>query len=163
MAIVDFDVHHGNGSADIAASRAARRRAHGLGPDLMYCSTHQHPLFPMTGAANPDVTEADAVHNFVLSAGADGAAWRRVYAEAVLPRLRRFGPDLVILSAGFDAHSADPLGEVELAAEDFGWVTRELLQCCDGRAVSILEGGYDIDSVCECAAQHLYALRAWRQ
>ena len=131
VAIVDFDVHHGNGTADIAAARAKQRREKGLELDLLYCSTHQHPLYPMTGAPNAAVADdACAVQNFVLDSGADSIAWRHIYekSDGVLPTLQRFKPDLIVLSAGFDAHSADPLGEVSLASEDFEWVTRELLR-----------------------------------
>jgi acetoin utilization deacetylase AcuC-like enzyme len=162
VAIVDFDVHHGNGTAHIAARRAAHRREQGLELDLLYCSTHEHPLYPMTGAADTEATDADAVQNFELESGADSAVWRRVYENDVLPRLRRFEPDMIVISAGFDAHSADPLGSVELTSEDFEWVTRELLRCCDGRAVSVLEGGYDIDSLLECVVGHVQAMQQWR-
>ncbi len=157
VAIIDFDVHHGNGTADIAARREKTRRDLGLETDLLFLSTHEHPLYPMTGAmdAAPD---AGAVRNFILDAGTNSDAWRRLYETHVLPCLADWAPDLVILSAGFDAHSSDPLANCELHSRDFEWVTRELIKCSGGRAVSVLEGGYQIESLRECAVHHVQGL-----
>lgn len=105
---------------------------------------------------------AEAVQNFILKHGADSDAWRQLFEAEVLPCIAKFDPDLLIISAGFDAHSKDPLSNCELVADDFEWVTRELLKCCGGRAVSILEGGYDIPSLCESAVRHVSALVASR-
>lgn len=117
----------------------------------------------MTGGVENDSANAEAVQNFILTHGADSDAWRHLFETEVLPCIVGFDPDLLIISAGFDAHSADPLSNCELGADDFEWVTEELLKCCGGRAVSILEGGYDIPSLCESAVRHVSALVASRK
>lgn len=150
-------MHHGNGTACIAARREKSRRELGLETDLLFISTHEHPLYPMTGAVD-DPTGTGALRNLILEPGTSSDVWRRVYETNVLPCLAEFGPDLVIISAGFDAHSSDPLAKCELKSEDFEWVTRELIQCSNGRAVSVLEGGYDIESLCESAVCHVEGL-----
>ena len=157
VAIIDIDVHHGNGTADITARREKRRRELGLETDLLFLSTHEHPLYPMTGAMD-HAANAGAVRNFILDPGTSSGAWRRVYETDVLPCLANWEPDLVIISAGFDAHSSDPLANCELHARDFEWVTRELIKCSNGRAVSVLEGGYEIESLRECAVHHVRGL-----
>jgi acetoin utilization deacetylase AcuC-like enzyme len=168
-AIVDFDVHHGNGTADIATNRAAARSAEGLQLDLLYVSTHQHPLYPMTGgpgenpfpgrqAAKGSAALA-AVCNVELSAGAGSEEWRAAYESHVLPALAAFAPDLVLLSAGFDGHAKDPLASLQLDAEDFAYATRALKAVAPwGRVVSVLEGGYDIAALRECVVAHALAL-----
>ena len=136
VAIVDFDVHHGNGTQHIFWSDAS----------VMYASTHQMPLYPGTGARD-QCGEHDQIVNAPLRAGDGGEAFREAFAAAILPRLDAFGPDLVIVSAGFDAHYRDPLANLNLREDDFAWATRRLMALaearCDGRVVSLLEGGYD--------------------
>jgi acetoin utilization deacetylase AcuC-like enzyme len=151
-AVVDFDVHHGNGTQTIA-EREAR---------LMFLSTHQSPLYPGTGAAE----ETGLAHNVVnapLPAGAGSAAWRQAMQQRVLPALDAFAPQLIFVSAGFDAHRADPLAQMELETEDFFWAGRELralaLQHCKGKLVSTLEGGYDLAALAGSAAAFLAALQ----
>ena len=116
VAIVDFDVHHGNGTQDIFWDDAS----------VMYASTHQMPLYPGTGARS-ERGEHDQIVNAPLRAGDGGEAFREAFDTAILPRLEAFAPDLVIVSAGFDAHARDPLGNLNLHEEDFAWVTRRLM------------------------------------
>jgi acetoin utilization deacetylase AcuC-like enzyme len=151
VAIVDFDVHHGNGSQEIFWSD----------PTVMYCSTHQMPLYPGTGA----VSER-GVHNTIvnapLAAGDGGDQFREAFETAILPRLRDFAPDLVVISAGFDAHRRDPLANLQLVEADFAWATQKLMEIADrsaaGRVVSVLEGGYDLEGLANSAAAHVTAL-----
>ena len=154
IAIVDFDVHHGNGTDSLVRAHDPRR-----GGPILYISTHQHPLWPMSGL--PEANE-DYVRNHTLPAGADGAAFRALYERAVFPALEDFAPDLLILSAGFDAHRDDPLAGLNLEAADFGWVTERLCgladSACGGRVLSLLEGGYDLDALRQSTAAHLQAL-----
>ena len=151
IAIVDFDVHHGNGSQEIFWSD----------PTVMYCSTHQMPLYPGTGAAS-ERGEHNTVVNAPLRPGDGGDAFRAAFETVILPRLRDFRPDLVVISAGFDAHMRDPLANLQLVEEDFGWVTRKLMEIADasahGRVVSVLEGGYDLQGLANSAAAHVTAL-----
>ena len=151
VAIVDFDVHHGNGTQDIFWDD----------PTVLYCSTHEMPLFPGTGARSERGTH-DTIINAPLPSGADGAVFRDAMESAVLPRLEAFAPDLVIVSAGFDAHRRDPLASLRFEAADFGWITRKLMEVADrlaqGRLVSVLEGGYDIEGLSTSAAAHVTAL-----
>lgn len=150
VAIVDFDVHHGNGTQDIFWSD----------PSVFYASTHQMPLYPYTGA--PDETGVGNICNAPLFAGADGVAFREAMSDKVLPALEAFRPDLVIISAGFDAHHRDPLAEVDLTEADFAWITRKLMEVadrtCKGRVVSLLEGGYDLIGLSRSVAVHVGAL-----
>jgi len=152
VAVVDFDVHHGNGTQTIAERE----------PRLMFASTHQAPLYPGTGA----VTESGIAGNVVnapLPAGAGSAPWRRAMESRVLPALDAFAPQLILVSAGFDAHKADPLAQMELETEDFAWAARELralaLRHCRGKLVSTLEGGYDLPALAGSAAAYLAALQ----
>jgi len=151
VAIVDFDVHHGNGTQDIFWSDAS----------VMYASTHQMPLYPGTGARDQR-GEHDQIVNAPLRPGDGGEAFREAFAEAILPRLEAFAPDLVVVSAGFDAHYRDPLGNLNLREDDFAWATRRLMAVaearCGGRLVSLLEGGYDLDGLGRSAAAHVAAL-----
>ncbi len=151
VAIIDWDVHHGNGTQDIFWSD----------PSVLYVSTHEHPLYPGTGAAS-ERGEHDNIVNLPLAAGTDGPTYRQVFAQSVVPRVEAFRPDLVIISAGFDAHRRDPLANLALAAEDFGWMTRALMdvadRCCGGRVVSILEGGYDLPALGGSVAAHVEML-----
>lgn len=152
VAVVDFDVHHGNGTQTIA-EREAR---------LMFASTHQAPLYPGTGAAAETGIGGNVV-NAPLPAGAGGALWRAAMEQRILPALDQFEPELILVSAGFDAHKADPLAQMELETEDFAWVGRELrklaLRRCKGKLVSTLEGGYDLDALAGAAAAFLGALQ----
>jgi acetoin utilization deacetylase AcuC-like enzyme len=150
-AVVDFDVHHGNGTQDIFwADRT-----------VMYCSTHQMPLFPGTGASN-ERGEHDTVVNAPLASEDGGAKFRAAFDNVILPNLRKFAPELIVISAGFDAHYRDPLASLNLKAEDFDWVTRKLMDVAEtsanGRIVSVLEGGYDLQGLKESVAAHVSAL-----
>jgi acetoin utilization deacetylase AcuC-like enzyme len=150
-AIVDFDVHHGNGSQDIFWSDQS----------VMYCSTHQMPLYPGTGA--PDERgEFNTIVNAPLRSGDGGPEFRAAMTNVILPRLRDFRPDILVISAGFDAHVNDPLASLNLVEDDFAWITRELMaiadQCAGGRIVSVLEGGYDLDGLANSVAAHVTAL-----
>ncbi|MEM8812967.1 MAG: histone deacetylase family protein [Pseudomonadota bacterium] len=150
VAIIDFDVHHGNGTQDIFYND----------PTVFYGSTHQMPLYPGTGARSE--TGAGNIVNAPLRPDDGGDAFRAAMNEVVLPRLSSFKPDLVIVSAGFDAHFLDPLAQLNLDAPDFDWITRKLMDvadsCCDGRLVSVLEGGYDLQGLSVSAAAHIDAL-----
>jgi acetoin utilization deacetylase AcuC-like enzyme len=150
-AVVDFDVHHGNGTQDIFWSD----------PTVMYCSTHQMPLFPGTGARG-ERGEHDTIVNAPLAPEDGSAKFRAAFENVILPQLQKFSPELIIVSAGFDAHYRDPLASLNLRAEDFGWVTRKLMDVADasagGRIVSVLEGGYDLQGLKESVAAHVTAL-----
>ena len=151
VAVVDFDVHHGNGTQHMFWSDA----------HLFYGSTHQMPLFPGTG----EVSEEGVAHNIVnapLRRGDDSYQFREAFESRILPALRNFSPDLVIVSAGFDAHRNDPVGGLALNEEDFAWATRKLLEVANkhagGRLVSVLEGGYDLGGLSRSTAAHLREL-----
>jgi acetoin utilization deacetylase AcuC-like enzyme len=150
-AVVDFDVHHGNGSQDIFWSDKS----------VMYCSTHEMPLYPGTGAVG-ERGEFNTIVNAPLSAGDGGDAFREAFETAILPRLREFKPDILIISAGFDAHTRDPLANLNLVEADFSWVTKKLMEIADtsakGRVVSLLEGGYDLQGLSRSVAAHVIAL-----
>nr|WP_283949946.1 histone deacetylase family protein [Limobrevibacterium gyesilva] len=151
VAVVDFDVHHGNGTQAIFAGD----------PTLFYGSSHQYPCYPGTGA-EADRGVADNIVNAALPPGSTGAVFRTAWEEKILPALDRFAPELLIVSAGFDAHKADPLAQLRLDTADFGWITRKLLELaetrCKGRLVSVLEGGYDLDALAASAALHVRTL-----
>jgi acetoin utilization deacetylase AcuC-like enzyme len=151
VAIVDFDVHHGNGTQDIFWSDAS----------VFYGSTHEMPLYPGTGAAG-ERGEHDQIVNAPLRSGDGGEAFRAAFEGAILPRVEAFRPDLLIISAGFDAHRLDPLGHLNLVEADFAWATRRLMaiadKSCRGRLVSLLEGGYDLDGLSRSVAAHVAAL-----
>ncbi|GEP00685.1 histone deacetylase family protein [Methylobacterium haplocladii] len=150
IAVVDFDVHHGNGTQQI------------FWPDknLFYGSTHQMPWFPGTGAVSE--RGVGNIHNAPLKAGDGGAAFRAALGENILPALHAFRPELILVSAGFDAHADDPLGRLRLEAADFAWATRVINDAahthCGGRVVSVLEGGYKLDSLAACTAVHVSGL-----
>jgi acetoin utilization deacetylase AcuC-like enzyme len=150
-AVVDFDVHHGNGTQDIFWAD----------PTMMYCSTHQMPLFPGTGASR-ERGEHDTIVNAPLAPNDGSAKFRAAFDQLILPQLTKFAPELIVISAGFDAHRRDPLANINLDAEDFGWVTRKLMDLADqtagGRIVSVLEGGYDLQGLKESVAAHVTAL-----
>jgi acetoin utilization deacetylase AcuC-like enzyme len=151
VAIVDFDVHHGNGSQDIFWSDKT----------VMYCSTHQMPLYPGTGAPS-ERGEYNTIVNAPLSPGDGGAQFRAALETVILPRIRDFRPDLIVISAGFDAHQRDPLANLNLLEPDFQWATQKLMEAADasanGRLVSLLEGGYDLQALAKSAAAHVSAL-----
>ncbi|UIJ71163.1 histone deacetylase family protein [Aurantimonas sp. HBX-1] len=150
VAIVDWDVHHGNGTQQIFWSD----------PSVLYCSTHQMPLYPGTGAK--DETGAGNIVNAPLAAGDGGEILREAFQTRILPALRAFEPELVIVSAGFDGHYRDPLGSLRLTEGDFDWATAELMEIADryagGRLVSLLEGGYDLQGLAVSTAAHVKRL-----
>src|ERR1700751_5835741 len=150
-AIVDFDVHHGNGSQEIFWSDKT----------VMYCSTHQMPLFPGTGAVG-ETGEHNTIGHAPLRPGDGGAAFRAAFETRLLPRLGEFRPELVIISAGFDAHMRDPLANINLAEADFIWATQKIMDladgCAGGRIISLLEGGYDLQALGNSVAAHVATL-----
>ncbi|MDR5653057.1 histone deacetylase family protein [Ruixingdingia sedimenti] len=151
VAIVDFDVHHGNGTQDLLWNEDR----------VLFVSSHQMPLYPGTGSARERGAHGQIL-NLPLPPGSGGAAMRAAYEGAAFPALDAFAPELVLVSAGFDAHADDPLAELDWQAEDFRWLTARL---CDlahrhagGRVVSTLEGGYDLDALAACTAAHVGVL-----
>ena len=152
VAVIDFDVHHGNGTQAMFEADA----------DLFYASTHQSPLYPGTGAG--DETGVGNIVNVPLAPGSGTRQFQRAFTERILPALEAFRPDFLFISAGFDAHRRDPLAQLDLVEADYGWVTRELAHCaarhCAGRLVSSLEGGYDLAALGASAAVHVRALMA---
>jgi len=150
VAIVDWDVHHGNGTQDIFFND----------PSVLFCSTHQMPLYPGTGAK--DETGAGNIVNAPLSPDTGSDHFREAFRSRVLPRVADFRPDLIIISAGFDAHHRDPLAQINLVADDFDWATGKLMdlseKSANNRVVSLLEGGYDLEGLAESAATHIFRL-----
>ena len=150
VAIVDFDVHHGNGTQAMFAGD----------PGTLFASTHQYPHYPGTGAA--DETGVGNVFNAPLGAGSGGAEFRAAMDDWILPALRAFAPQMLLVSAGFDAHARDPLASLNLEERDFEWATRKLLdvaeEFADGRLVSTLEGGYDLQALGDSVQAHVGAL-----
>jgi acetoin utilization deacetylase AcuC-like enzyme len=150
VAVVDFDVHHGNGTQDIFWSDK----------DLFFGSTHQMPLYPGTGALSE--TGVGNICNAPLRPGDDGEPFREAFESRILPALRNFGPDLVLVSAGFDAHRDDPLANLELVEADFAWATQQLAEAAHrhagGRLVSFLEGGYNLTALARSVAVHVKVL-----
>ena len=150
VAIADFDVHHGNGSQAIFEAE----------PRVQFLSSHQLPLYPDTGRANQ--RGVGNILNVPLPPGAGSAQFRAAWGEQLLPALDAFRPQLLLVSAGFDAHWRDPLAQLQLDADDFAWLTAELVAIADrhaqGRVVSSLEGGYDLQALRECSVAHVQAL-----
>jgi acetoin utilization deacetylase AcuC-like enzyme len=150
IAVVDFDVHHGNGTQDIFWSDK----------DLFFASTHQMPLYPGTGALSE--TGVGNIWNAPLRAGDGGDKFQQAFEERVLPALENFAPDLVLVSAGFDAHEADPLANLRLVEKDFMWATDRIVDVaerhCRGRVVSMLEGGYDLTALARSVGVHVRVL-----
>lgn len=150
IAIVDFDVHHGNGTEDIFKDD----------PSVLYASSHQMPLYPGTGS--PDFTGAGNIVNAALPAGSGGMEMRAAYEDRIFPAIEAFQPHLLLLSAGFDADHRDPLAGLNWHPEDFGWLTERLCALaarhCEGRLVSMLEGGYDRQGLAQGVAAHVGAL-----
>jgi len=152
VAVIDFDVHHGNGTQHMFENDSS----------LFYGSSHQFPAYPGTGAASE--TGVGNVANVPLAPGSGSVEFRTAYTDVIFPELRSFDPDLLLISAGFDAHQRDPLCQLNVETEDFGWITRELLaiadECCEGRAVSTLEGGYDLKALADSTELHVQELMA---
>jgi acetoin utilization deacetylase AcuC-like enzyme len=150
IAVIDFDVHHGNGTQHMFESDS----------ELFYGSTHQWPLYPGTGARSE--TGVGNICNVPLFPGAGSEQFRAAFDGVLLPALRTFAPELLMISASFDAHRRDPLAGLELETEDFAWATAELMavatQCCGDRIVSTLEGGYDLEALADSAAAHVRTL-----
>ncbi|HZX77496.1 histone deacetylase family protein [Lysobacter sp.] len=150
VAVVDFDVHHGNGTQAIFDTD----------PRVMYLSSHQMPLYPDTGYANE--RGVGNIVNAPLPPGSGSEVFRRTWQEQLLPALESFRPQLLFVSAGFDAHKRDPLAQIELETEDYTWLTQQLVATArrhgGGRVVSMLEGGYDLGALRECSVAHVGAL-----
>lgn len=151
VAVIDFDVHHGNGTQDIFWNDA----------DLFYVSIHQSPLYPGTGMAE-ETGAADNILNVPLPENAASPEFRHAMTQAGLPALQAFGPELLMISAGFDAHRNDPLAGLQLTEADFAWATVKLAglasEICHGRIVSALEGGYNLEALAESCAAHVKEL-----
>jgi len=150
VAVVDFDVHHGNGTQAMFWDE----------PSLFFGSSHQFPFYPGTGAQNE--TGQGNIFNAPLSAGSGSQSFREAYQQRILPALEEFAPNLILVSAGFDAHREDPLGQLMLSEDDYLWVTHRLAdiaeKSCEGRMVSVLEGGYNLDALANSVAVHVGAL-----
>ena len=150
VAIADFDVHHGNGTQDIFERE----------PRVLFLSSHQSPLYPGTGGA--EVKGVGNIINAPLSAGDGSYEFRELWDGVLLPRLHAFKPQLLLISAGFDAHRNDPLADIRLQTEDYAWITERLVDVArthaDGRVVSTLEGGYDLTALAASASAHVAAL-----
>ena len=150
VAVVDFDVHHGNGTQAIFEAD----------PSLFFASTHEFPLYPGTGRA--EETGCGNIVNVPLRPGSGSEQFRAAMEDGVLPALRSFAPDLILVSAGFDAHERDPLATLRLVEEDYAWVTRRLCEIadevCGGRLVATLEGGYDLDALAASVTAHVEVL-----
>jgi len=152
IAIVDFDVHHGNGTQAAFYNQ----------PNVLYASSHEMPHYPGTG--HPSETGAGNIINVPLAAGDSGVEFRQKYNSIILPALKNFRPDLLLISAGFDAHKDDPLASIMLVEDDFKWITEELMSiadvCCEGRIISALEGGYNLRALAASVAAHIKSLMA---
>ena len=151
VAVVDFDVHHGNGTQAAFFNR----------PELFYASSHQSPFYPGTGASSERGVAGNIV-NVPLPRGCDSDLFREKTTAVILPALLKFNPQLIIISAGFDAHASDPLAELNLSDDDYRWITDALMEiadtCCQGRIVSVLEGGYSLEALASSSAVHVQAL-----
>lgn len=150
VAIVDFDVHHGNGSEEIFRDN----------PHVMLCSTFQHPFYPYCGADSG----SQRMINVPLPRGADGTVFRKAVTDIWLPALERFKPEMIFVSAGFDAHRDDDMAQLQFDDEDYVWITQQIKTIADtyadGRIVSALEGGYELQALGRCVAAHVRVLRA---
>jgi acetoin utilization deacetylase AcuC-like enzyme len=150
VAVVDFDVHHGNGTQAVFEADET----------VFFASSHQSPCYPGTGAEHE--TGRGNIVNATLPPGADGAAFRAAWEGRLLPALEAFAPELIVISAGFDAHARDPLAQLRLRESDFAWLTERLCniadRLCGGRVVSLLEGGYDLDALASSSAAHVRVL-----
>lgn len=152
VAIVDFDVHHGNGTQDLLWNE----------PRALFCSSHQMPLYPGTGSPSETGAHGQIV-NVPLREGTGGGPMREAYETRIFPRIAAWQPELILISAGFDAHEADPLAGLDWQTEDFAWLTRRICDLadahCAGRVVSCLEGGYDLPALTASVAAHLGVLQ----
>jgi acetoin utilization deacetylase AcuC-like enzyme len=150
VAIVDFDVHHGNGTQAIFEDD----------PSVLFVSSHQMPLYP--GSGNADETGCGNILNMPLAPGSGSREFRELWSKTGLPAVHRFEPDMILVSAGFDAHYRDPLGHLEIQDIDYDWITRQLMDLANdsanGRLVSILEGGYDLEALATASRAHVEAL-----
>ena len=153
VAVVDFDVHHGNGT----------EAAFWHDEQAFFASSHEWPQYPGTGRET-DRGAFENICNAPLATGTDGDGFRRAWGDGLLPALSSFDPDVVIISAGFDAHAADPLGGLGLVDDDFAWITQEIAAIaddkCGGRLISLMEGGYDLDALASAATAHVKTLSA---
>ena len=151
VAVIDFDVHHGNGT----------QHSFERVPGMFYGSSHQWPAYPGTGTEE-ETGEYNNICNVGLAPGDGSEAFRAAYTDTILPALRAFNPEFLIISAGFDAHARDPLAQLRVQTRDYEWLTCELLDvaddCCDGRAVSLLEGGYDLQALRDSTTVHVRAM-----
>ncbi|MBK9083498.1 MAG: histone deacetylase family protein [Rhizobiales bacterium] len=151
VAVIDFDVHHGNGTQDIFWAD----------PTVMYCSVHEMPLYPGTGAKSEEGEHGTMV-NAPLAAGDGSEQFKAAFTDVILPRLHDFAPDLVVISAGFDCHRRDPLANINCVESDYAWVTDKLMEVANrhsgGRVVSLLEGGYDLQGLSASVAMHVVTL-----
>ena len=154
VAVVDFDVHHGNGTQAMFWDE----------PALFFGSTHQMPLYPGTGSQDERGASGTNIVNVPLPPMASSTEFRAAMTDGILPALRSFAPEFLLVSAGFDAHENDPLAQLRFRDEDYAWATTELMavagECCSGRLVSTLEGGYDLAALASSAAAHVGALMA---
>ncbi|HEY4136657.1 MAG TPA: histone deacetylase family protein [Alphaproteobacteria bacterium] len=155
IAVVDFDVHHGNGTQAAFEADA----------NLFFASSHQSPLYPGTGAASE--RGVGNVWNAPLRPGSGSADFRKAWSETLLPALRAFDPQFILISAGFDAHADDPLANLNLTDDDYAWITREIVGIandrCSGRVVSTLEGGYDLNALARSVTAHVSAIQGIHQ
>ena len=151
VAVVDFDVHHGNGTQEILWDD----------PNVLFVSTHQMPLWPGSGT-HEEHGKHQNILNIPIQANTDGPAFRQKFDEIILPRLDSYKPEILIISAGFDAHYKDPLANIELMTEDYEWITHKLCDIADehadGRLISSLEGGYNLAALAESVAVHVKVL-----
>jgi len=150
VAIVDFDVHHGNGTQAIFEQS----------PEVFFASSHQMPLYPGTGY--PEEVGCGNILNMPLQANSGGKEFRHAWSQLGLPALHAFAPDLILISAGFDAHAGDPLAQLKLKDSDYAWITTAICQyaekSCGGRVISVLEGGYNLEALAGAARAHVKAL-----
>ncbi len=152
VAVIDFDVHHGNGTQEMFWDD----------PEAFYASTHQYPFYPGTGSRRERGAHNNIV-NVPLAAGGRGDVFRGGLRDEILPALTAFKPNFIIISAGFDAHKDDPLGQLGLTETDFAWATSAIMDVardvCGGRVVSVLEGGYNLDALADCVTAHVETLK----
>lgn len=152
IAIVDFDVHHGNGTDTMTRLHSRE--------DIFFVSSHEWPLFPNTG--NPNDNIKNMIMNETLPSRSGSAYFRQIYETKIFPALESYSPDILFISAGFDAHKNDALSTVELENEDYDWISKNLVEIsnnhCDGRIISVLEGGYNLQALKDCVKLHLLAL-----
>ncbi|MCK5664357.1 MAG: histone deacetylase family protein, partial [Thiotrichaceae bacterium] len=142
--------HHGNGTQAAFYNNA----------EVFYASSHEMPNYPGTG--NPSETGVGNIVNVPLASGETGQQFREKYSDKILPALKQFNPDLILLSAGFDAHKDDPLSSIQLTQDDYQWLTQEIVSiansCCDGKIISVLEGGYNLDALADSVSAHIAVL-----